>query len=178
MENYAINLDGSLDSTKALKDTHFPKNDADFRCVVAVDAVSIAGNIKISYDGVVSGLIKDVKISEERIRKALEDDYEYSRLVSEYGNDVIRYCFVFYICPPIEGAKPFPVAIVPGRNGNADEEVTKLFDSYINIITSAGMEPIGITFDGDKGWISRAKDQTDKICTKILNDLIAGHIVA
>lgn len=162
-------FNGSLESLQYLLSVCWAREDipeVDHRCVLAVDAASVTPSLSIRKDVTVHGLIDEIEI-EEAARKALAGGIDaFNQFVESNKGEICKYYFVCYINPLSPQRKPFPVLAIRRTTGSADAETIDIVNSLIFQIQSHFnniLELVGISFDGDPGWLHLIKPFLDQL---------------
>lgn len=150
-------LDGSVDSINKLLSFCWNKEvDDDNRCVIAVDAASITASVVINKIGEVTGLTTHLKI-EKAAREALAEGIDaFSEFIEANKSEICKYFFICYLNPLSPNRKPFPIVAVKTINGNANEELVAFVNQLISVLQDSFQNVIsiiGVSFDGDPGWL-------------------------
>lgn len=70
---------------------------------------------------------------------------------------------MFYLCPLKHNEKSFPIYLIKKKNGAADSSIISQLEMlYYNCI-DAGLDIIGISFDGDVSYLKYLIDMLDEI---------------
>lgn len=155
-------LDGSLESIQKLIQLFWKSDDK--RCVIAVDAAAVKAKISIHKDGVVDGLLEDLKIDKSLVELYSQNEDEFYSFYQFYHDEIVKYYFVFYVCALNNNNKSFPIVIKKKTKGAADNDINEDLEVIIANCQDAGMEVVGISFDGDPSYLHFVENMCEEIC--------------
>lgn len=78
--------------------------------------------------------------------------------------EIVKYYFVFYICPLNNQNKSFPIVIKKKTKDSGDNLINEDLEFIILNCQNAGMDVVGISFDGDPSYLYYVQNMCDEIC--------------
>ena len=159
-------LDGQPENVKRVLTQFFGEGyeSKGTRVVLAVDAAGVTPNVVVHKDGVVDGFVDpDATITPEQAASVRSSLQNLRNFISENRAAIIRDFFVVLVCPLESESGGFPILVHPKGNGSADQGFVSRFLQLANVIAASGVEVVGLSFDGDTGYLQLAKEITGKI---------------
>lgn len=78
--------------------------------------------------------------------------------------EITKYYFVAFFCPLSPMLKPFPILLHKATSGAANESRVQTFENLISNLNSASLlYIIGISFDGDTGWLKYVIEMVNRL---------------
>jgi hypothetical protein len=120
------------------------------KVIIGVDAVSFTPALEFQSDGKVLGAIEPIEIGATLLNEILEDANRMHEYTTAIRHSVIKYAFVFYLCPLNPLQKPFHLYTRFSTKGASDKSILTELKTVREIIQShSGVEVIGDAYDGD-----------------------------
>lgn len=158
-------LDGTKESVEFMLNLYSKENINHHDGIIAIDAASVTASISVSKDGTVNGLMNSLKMDEGFSIMMKQSISTFSLFVELNKEEIIKYYFVGYFCPLSPKLKPFPILLKKSTSGAANQQtIVPTFEELIlNINTSELLNIIGISFDGDPGWLKYVSEMLENL---------------
>lgn len=154
-------FDGSYESISKLVRLFF--NNDDKRCVLAVDAAAVNAKLTVHKDGSVDGLLSETKIDQDLVDLISSDLDAFHSFYELHRDEIVKYFFVFYLCPLHDENKSFPIFLKKKTNGAADVDITAELEELAIRCQAIGLDIVGLSFDGDQSYLK----YVDEMCQEI-----------
>lgn len=125
----------------------------DRRCTISVDAATVDAKINIHKDGNVEGLMDELQLDKELVTKITQNADEFHKFYQQHQQETIKYYFIFYVNMLNDQNKSFPALIKKKTNGSADIDITSDLEIFFYNCLDAGLQVVGISFDGDVSYL-------------------------
>ena len=103
------------------------------RVVLAVDAAGVSPRVIVHKNGQTDGFLNEEASVPEEQASALCSSLQHLRdFVSEHQKDIVKDCFVVFVCPLESLHGGFPILLYPKGNGVADQQ---FFGHILQLIT-------------------------------------------
>lgn len=172
-------LDASAESVELLINLYSQNNMSGNVGILAIDAASVTASIAVSKEGEVKGLINSYKMTTEFSALMKKSISVFSSFVESNKEEIIKYYFVGYFCPLSITGSPFPILLQKSISGAANSSIVATFeDLIIRMNDFSYLKIIGISFDGDPGWLKYVYQLIAKIPLLRENPLIVDKRVS
>lgn len=159
-------FDGSIESIQKLTDLFLIDDDEENdqkRYVIAVDAAAVDAKMVIHKNGDVEGLVDDIHIDEQIYDLITSDLNEFHKFFNEHHDKIVKYYFVFYLCPLRHKDKSLPILLIKKTNGSADLNITGELEMLYYNCVYLGLDIVGISFDGNASYLKYVSDMLGEL---------------